>query len=72
MSKLFNRVLAEIEKHAEVAALVSKAQYEDDYDGFTHSNYAGLASEIIDELYEDGYNNHIPTSVIKNYVFEMF
>lgn len=44
--------------------------YEDDYDGFTHLNYAGLVDDIIWAMSEEGYENP-SQKIIDEFVFQM-
>ena len=47
-------------------------QYEDDYDGFTHSSYSGLIDDIENELFEEGYEDDAPIYLIEEIAFELF
>ena len=49
-----------------------REQYEDNYDGFTHSSYSGLADDVENELFEEGYEDDAPMSVVEDFVFQMF
>jgi hypothetical protein len=50
----------------------ARAQYEDSYDGFTHSSYAGLVESVIENLINDGYDEEVSNSIIDNYVYDLW
>ncbi len=50
----------------------SFAQYEDNYDGFTHSTYQGLFESVVESLFNDGFDETVSKSIIEDYVFDLF
>lgn len=67
------RVNKAIDRVANNANPVSREQYEDDYDGFTHSTYSGLADQVEEELENEGYDlTKVSDKIIEEFVFELF
>jgi intergrase/recombinase len=50
----------------------SLAQYEDNYDGFTHSTFQGLFEYIVESLFNDGFDESVSMSIIEDYVYQLF
>lgn len=50
----------------------ARAQYEDNYDEFTHSTYAGLIESVIEHLINDGYDDNVSMSIIEDYVYDLW
>ena len=48
------------------------AEYEDDYDGFTHSTYEGLIDAIWEEMDNDGHTDSVSMNVVRDFAYEMF
>ena len=48
------------------------AEYEDNYDGFTHSTYEGLIDAIWEEMDNEGYGNSVSMKIVRDYSYEMF
>ena len=48
------------------------AEYEDDYDGFTHSTYEGLIDSIWEEMDNEGHGNSVSMKVVRDFAYEMF
>ena len=42
-----------------------------DYDGFTHSTYSGLKDDVIEALYEEGYDDSVSQNIVNDFVFQM-
>lgn len=51
---------------------VNRQPYEDDYDGFTHYTYAGLVEQVQEELFNEGYEEDAPQSIVDDKVFDLF
>lgn len=45
--------------------------YQDNYDGFTHWTYSGLANDVIDALHDDGFGKNTSTKIVNDYVSQM-
>ncbi len=45
--------------------------YQDDYDGFTHWSYSGLANEIVDAIHEEGFGDNPTMRIINDFVSQM-
>ena len=69
---LRNRVVKSINEQIFCKSDYQLEEYEDDYDGFTHSTYSGLANQVIEELYSMGYDESVSDSVIDDVVFDNF
>jgi len=52
-------------------AIHDSTGYTDDYDGFTHQSYSGLADDVENELFEEGYEDDAPMSVVEDFVGQM-
>lgn len=48
------------------------AQYEDNYDGFTHSTYEGLFEYVYESLMNDGFDSDVSMSIVEDYVYQLF
>lgn len=69
---LTQKIKFAINDYADSLPSYARDQYEDNYDGFTHSSYAGLLESVIEELVNEGYDENAPMSVIENLVFELW
>ena len=45
--------------------------YEDNYDGFTHYTYSGLAEDVWEAMDYDGFGDSAPYSKVLDYVSDM-
>jgi len=66
------KIYKAINDEANNSSPTRREEYEDDYDGFTHSTYSGLAEEIEEALIEEGYEGNIPMSVIEDFTSQIF
>ena len=58
--------------YKEYASPLALEEYEDDYDGFTHSTYELLAEAVFDELENDGHVKNVSQSLVNDYVENLF
>lgn len=72
MTKLSTRIKQAIDNQIGISSNSMREQYEDNYDGFTHSSYSGLAEDIEDEIIAAGYDESVSTRIIEGFVFDMF
>jgi len=71
MNNLKDKIYKAINKERENSDKFRLEGYEDNYDGFTHQSYSGLADDVINALYDEGIYN--PTNKqIEDFVFQMF
>lgn len=67
---LMAKIKLAIREVANTRQSFDREQYEDNYDGFTHSTYAGLADDVWEEMDNEGEKNP-SKATIEEYVFQM-
>ena len=68
---LTQKIYKAINKRVARAHPTTTEPYEDKYDGFTHQSYSGLAEDVENELFDEGYENDAPMSVVEDFVAQM-
>ncbi len=69
---LTQKITKAISEIAENQPSYARAQYEDNYDGFTHSTYEGLTESVIEHLINDGYDENVSMSIIEEYIYDLW
>ena len=72
MKTLREKIQKAIDNEINNSGKFRREQYEDNYDGFTHSTYSGLADQVEEELINEGYDENVNMSIIENFVFDLF
>jgi len=68
LTKKINKAISEVRATAHPFTL---EPYEDNYDGFTHYTYSGLADDVWEAMDYDGFGDNAPYSKVLDYVSDM-